>query len=144
VAELWRACGAQVRELDPAVHDRIFAAVSHLPHVLAFALVEALAMRPDAEDIFRYAASGFRDFTRIAAGSPEMWRDIALANRAALLAELTAYRAQLDRVAAMIEAGDAGALEAVLARASAARRAWGARHAAPTSVPADGPRESQT
>jgi len=144
VAELWRACGAQVRELDPAVHDRIFAAVSHLPHVLAFALVEALAMRPDAEDIFRYAASGFRDFTRIAAGSPEMWRDIALANRAALLAELTAYRAQLDRVAAMIEAGDVGALEAVLARASAARRAWGARHAAPTSVPADGPRESQT
>ncbi len=110
-------------------HDRIFAAVSHLPHLLAFALVEALATRPDAEDIFRYAASGFRDFTRIAAGSPEMWRDISLANRDALLAEVTAFRAQLDRIAAMVAAGDAVALEAVFARASAARRAWGAQHA---------------
>ncbi len=81
VAGLWSACGAQVRELDPAVHDRIFAAVSHLPHVLAFALVDLLAARPDADEVFRYAASGFRDFTRIAAGSPEMWRDISLANR---------------------------------------------------------------
>ncbi len=74
-----------MRVLDPAAHDRIFAAVSHLPHVLAFALVDLLAARPDADDIFRFAASGFRDFTRIAASSPEMWRDISLANRDALL-----------------------------------------------------------
>ena len=86
------------------VHDRVFAAVSHLPHVLAFALVDAFADRPDSEEIFRFAASGFRDFTRIAASSPEMWRDIALANRDALLAEIAAYRAQLDRVTALLEA----------------------------------------
>ncbi len=92
VGALWTACGARVQELDPATHDRIFAAVSHLPHLLAFALVDLLAARPDAAEVFRYAASGFRDFTRIAAGSPEMWRDIALANRGALLAEIDAYR----------------------------------------------------
>jgi prephenate dehydrogenase len=70
VADLWRACGAQVRTLDAGMHDRIFAAVSHLPHLLAFALVEELAMRPDAEDIFRYAASGFRDFHASPPGRP--------------------------------------------------------------------------
>jgi prephenate dehydrogenase len=141
VASLWAACGANVRELDPAVHDRIFAAVSHLPHVLAFALVDLLAGRPDADEAFRYAASGFRDFTRIAAGSPEMWRDIALANREALLAEVAAFRTQLDRIAAMVAAGDGAALEAVFARAADARRAWGAQFVAAPSVPADGPRE---
>ena len=141
VASLWTACGAQVRELDAAVHDRIFAAVSHLPHLLAFALVDLLAGRPDAADVFRYAASGFRDFTRIAAGSPEMWRDISLANRDALLAEVEAFRAQLDRVSAMVAAGDGAALEAVFERAATARRAWGARFAAAPAVPADGPRE---
>jgi len=142
VGNLWEACGARLRTLEPSTHDHIFAAVSHLPHLLAFALVDAFASRPDAEEIFRYAASGFRDFTRIAAGSPEMWRDISLANREALLAEIAAFRAQLDRVAAMVAAGDAAALEGVFAHASAARRAWGARHAAGTApVPADGPRE---
>lgn len=142
VGALWEACGARLRTLDPATHDRIFAAVSHLPHLLAFALVDAFASRPDAEDIFRFAASGFRDFTRIAAGSPEMWRDIAIANREALLAEIAAFRVQLDRVGAMVAAGDATALESVFAHASAARRAWGSRHATDSaSVPADGPRE---
>ncbi len=142
IGALWEACGARLRTLEPSAHDRIFAAVSHLPHLLAFALVDAFASRPDADDIFRYAASGFRDFTRIAAGSPEMWRDISLANREALLAEIAAFRNQLDRVAAMVAAGDAAALEAVFARASSARRAWGARHAPGTApVPADGPRE---
>jgi prephenate dehydrogenase len=141
VAGLWSACGARVRELDPAVHDRIFAAVSHLPHVLAFGLVDLLAARPDAAEFFRYAASGFRDFTRIAAGSPEMWRDISLANRDALLAEIDAYRAQLDRIAALIAGGDAAALESVFARAASARRAWGAQFATAPAVPADGPRE---
>jgi len=142
VATLWRDCGANVRELDAAAHDRIFAAVSHLPHVLAFALVDLLAQRPDAADIFRYAASGFRDFTRIAAGSPEMWRDIALANSDAVLAALDAYRDELDRIATLLAAGDGAALEAVFARASTARRAWGAQFAAPSSAPADGPRDT--
>jgi len=141
VAALWTACGAQVRLLDPDVHDRIFAAVSHLPHVLAFALVDLLAARPDAAEVFRYAASGFRDFTRIAAGSPEMWRDISLANRDALVRELDAYRAELDRVAAMVAASDGAGLEAVFARAAAARREWGAQYDAGSALAADGPRE---
>lgn len=141
VAGLWSACGAQVRELDPAVHDRIFAAVSHLPHVLAFALVDLLAARPDADDVFRFAASGFRDFTRIAASSPEMWRDIALANRGALGAAIDAYRAHIDAVAAMVAAADAAGLEALFSRAAAARRAWGATYETAPAVAADGPRE---
>ncbi len=85
IAALWTACGARVTTLAPDRHDAILAAVSHLPHVLAFALVGELAQRPDAATYFEHAASGFRDFTRIAAGSPEMWRDIALANRDAIL-----------------------------------------------------------
>ncbi|MEP7205903.1 MAG: prephenate dehydrogenase/arogenate dehydrogenase family protein [Casimicrobiaceae bacterium] len=139
VESLWTTAGARVRHLDPALHDSIFAAVSHLPHVLAFALVEELAARPDAESFFAFAASGFRDFTRIAAGSPEMWRDIALANREALLAEIATYRAQLDAIGAMIDARDAAALHAVFTRASDARRSWG--RARGTVVPADGPRD---
>jgi prephenate dehydrogenase len=142
VAASWEACGSRVRTLDAAAHDRIFAAVSHLPHLVAFGLVEAFAARPDADDIFRFAASGFRDFTRIAASSPEMWRDIALANRDALLVEVAAFRAQLDRLAAMVAAGDGEALAAVFTRARAARRDWEAQfNAAPAAVPADGPRE---
>lgn len=141
VTSLWSACGARVRELDPAVHDRIFAAVSHLPHLLAFALVDLLAGRPDADDVFRFAASGFRDFTRIAASSPEMWRDISLANRDALVAAIDAYRSQLDAVAAMVASADGAGLEAVFARAAAARRAWGAMQTATAAVPADGSRE---
>ena len=80
----------------PTLHDRVFAAVSHLPHLAAFALVDELAQRADGDTFFRFAASGFRDFTRIAGSSPEMWRDIALANREALLAELDAYLAALQ------------------------------------------------
>ena len=142
VAALWRACGSRVRMLDAAAHDRIFAAVSHLPHLVAFGLVEAFAERPDADDIFRFAASGFRDFTRIAASSPEMWRDIALANRDALLVEVAAFRAQLDRLAAMVAAGDGDALAAVFARARTARREWEATYGpTPAAIAADGPRE---
>ena len=136
ISELWTLCGARVRRLDAATHDRIFAAVSHLPHVLAFALVDALARRPEAEELFRYAASGFRDFTRIAGSSPEMWRDIALANRDALLAELHAYRDALDEVTARVAAADGPGLEAMFARASAARRKWDAER---TGTAAPGP-----
>jgi prephenate dehydrogenase len=142
IAGLWEACGGRVRVLDPAAHDRVFAAVSHLPHVLAFGLVDAFAARPDAGDIFRFAASGFRDFTRIAASSPEMWRDISLANRDALLTEIGAFRAQIDRLATMIATNDGDGLEALFTRARKARREWEAQYgAARTAVPADGPRE---
>lgn len=131
VDALWRACGARVSTLDPSRHDAVFAAVSHLPHVLAFALVAELAARDDAPIYFDHAASGFRDFTRIAAGSPEMWRDIALANRDALLAELDRYAVELARARALVAAGDGAGLEAMFARASAARRAWEARRTKP-------------
>jgi prephenate dehydrogenase len=110
--------------LTPEDHDRVFAAVSHLPHLLAYALVDDVAAKPHAGLLFQYAASGFRDFTRIAGSSPEMWRDISLANRAALLAELDAYLAQLTSMRAMLAAADGSALEAVYTNAQRARRAW--------------------
>lgn len=124
VRTLWEATGAQVETLDAAQHDRIFAAVSHLPHLAAFALVDDLATRPDSEQFFRFAASGFRDFTRIAASSPEMWRDIALANRPALLTELDAYLAALQSLRQAVEHGDGEALLTIFSRARAARERW--------------------
>jgi prephenate dehydrogenase len=143
IAAAWHTCGAHTRTLDAAAHDHVFAAVSHLPHLLAFALVDELASRTDAEELFRFAASGFRDFTRIAASSPEMWRDISLANRDALLAEVIAFRTQLDRIAALLTAGDGAGLEAVFASARAARRAWDSRrNATGGRVPDDGAREA--
>ncbi|AJK45441.1 prephenate dehydrogenase [Burkholderia plantarii] len=136
VAAMWRATGAVVREMRPAQHDRVFAAVSHLPHVLSFALVEQILGEADAELKFSFAAGGFRDFTRIAASSPEMWRDVCMANREALLDELDAYTQVLARLRAAIEAGDAAALEAVFTRSRVARTAWQERggKAAPGSV----------
>jgi prephenate dehydrogenase len=124
VAAAWRACGAVIHRLTAEEHDRVFAAVSHLPHLLAFALVDDIAAKPHADQLFRYAASGFRDFTRIAGSSPEMWRDISLANRDALLGELDAYLAQLATMRAMLAAGDGAALESVYANAQRARCAW--------------------
>ncbi len=127
VAALWEATGASVSVMSAARHDSIFAAVSHLPHLLAFALVEELALRPDAPEYFDFAAGGFRDFTRIASSSPEMWRDIAIANRDALLAELRRYREQLERMERMIQASDANGLGSLFATARAARNDWLAR-----------------
>jgi prephenate dehydrogenase len=121
---MWEACGATVREMTPQAHDEVFAAISHLPHLLAFALVEDIASRSNSEELFSYAAGGFRDFTRIAGSSPEMWRDICLANRTALLNELEIYRAQLDRLHAMLEQTDGVALEQVFSHASTARNKW--------------------
>jgi len=98
--------------------------VSHLPHLAAFALVDDLAQRADGDTFFRFAASGFRDFTRIAGSSPEMWRDIALANRGALVAELDAYLASLQALRSAVSADDAEALLAIFSRARAAREHW--------------------
>ena len=124
VRAMWEATGARVVTMTAARHDAIFAAVSHLPHLLAFALVDELAVRPDAAEYFEFAASGFRDFTRIASSSPEMWRDIALANRGALLDELRRYRAQVERMEQILAAGDGERLAALFATAQAARNAW--------------------
>ncbi len=124
VRALWEAAGAQVETLDADLHDRVFAAVSHLPHLAAFTLVDELARRADGDTFFRYAASGFRDFTRIAGSSPEMWRDIALANREAVLAELDAYLAALQALRSAVSAEDAEALLAIFSRAREARNHW--------------------
>jgi len=121
----WVACGARVERMSAQEHDRIFAAVSHLPHLLAFALVHQVASQPDGERKLRFAGAGFRDFTRIAAGDPAMWRDIALANRSALGAELTQFRRHLEELQSAVDSGDASALERIFAQASQVRRAQG-------------------
>ena len=113
-----------MREMAPQAHDAVFATVSHLPHLLAYALVHEVASQPQAETSFEYAASGFRDFTRIASSHPEMWRDICIANRVELGRQLERYRASLDRLQGLVDAGDGAALEAVFARAREARERW--------------------
>jgi prephenate dehydrogenase len=125
VKRAWSLCGADIFELSPEQHDRVFAAVSHLPHLLSFALVNDLAVREDAELFFNFAASGFRDFTRIAGSHPEMWRDICLANRTPLLDELHRYQDQLAALEKSLKAWDGKALEDVFNVARNARRAWG-------------------
>ncbi len=124
VGALWQACGATVSQMSPETHDQVFAAVSHLPHLLSFALVEAIACRENADQLFHYAASGFRDFTRIAGSSPEMWRDICLANRHALLRELDGYRSQIDHLRQALAAEDGTVLAAIFDRARTARNGW--------------------
>ena len=124
VRALWVSCGARVDAIDAEAHDRIFAAISHLPHLLAFAYMDALAQRPDAAQVVALAGTGFRDFTRIAAASPEMWRDIALANHGALRFELRQYREALEKLSVALDAGDGAALERIFARSQAARRQW--------------------
>lgn len=124
VAHAWEKCGAIIHRLTPEKHDRVFAAVSHLPHLLAYALVDDIAKKSNAELLFQYAASGFRDFTRIAGSSPEMWRDITLANQAALIIELDSYMAQLAQLRTLLAAGDGAAIEAVYANAQHARHNW--------------------
>lgn len=124
VRAAWQACGAKIYEMTPARHDATFATVSHLPHLLAFALVDDIAERDEADLLFQYAASGFRDFTRIAGSSVEMWRDIAVANKTALLTEMDAYIEALNRMRRMLAAGDGEALAAVFANARQARENW--------------------
>ena len=119
VGELWAAVGARVVTLDPEVHDRAVAAISHLPHVAAWALVDAVVrFEPDA---LRIAARGFKDTTRIAASDPDVWREILLDNRDAVRASLTAFRTALDDLEALVVAGDGPALTAYLARMRATR-----------------------
>jgi len=124
VRELWQTTGANVSEMTAQKHDQIFAAVSHLPHLLAFALVNNLANRPNAKQLFNFAASGFRDFTRIAGSSPEMWRDISLANKTALLNELEAYQAEISALHNLLKNEGSQGLQAMFEHASQARQAW--------------------
>ena len=123
VRGLWEGVGARVATAAADDHDRVFAAVSHLPHMLSFALVSEIASRPDAAELLEFAGGGFRDFTRIAASSPEMWRDIALQNREALLAELDRFGARLAVFRELIDRGEGPGLERLMREARAARLA---------------------
>ena len=123
VCELWEMAGAEVVEMSVAHHDHMLALTSHLPHLLAYGLVDMLARSPEHQEILRYAAGGFRDFTRIASSDPVMWRDICLGNRAALLDCLADYRRDLEQLTTLIEAADGEALEQVFANAKNTRDA---------------------
>ncbi|MDD4978832.1 MAG: prephenate dehydrogenase/arogenate dehydrogenase family protein [Gallionella sp.] len=124
VRKAWESCGALVTELSPQQHDEVFAAVSHLPHLLSFALVHDLAQRDNRDVLLSFAASGFRDFTRIAASSPEMWRDICLANREALMSELQRYADELYYLHQALENNDAAKLQEIFSLARAVRSGW--------------------
>ncbi len=121
VRALWRSSGARVVEMDIAHHDEVLAATSHLPHLLAYALVDTLARMDDSEEIFRYAAGGFRDFTRIASSDPVMWRDICLANREAIVHMLERFAKDLEALTESVRQGDGEQLLALFRRAKAVR-----------------------
>ncbi len=121
VEAMWRACGAEVTYMSVQHHDEVLAATSHLPHMLAFSLVDSLARMEEHDDIFRYAAGGFRDFTRIASSSPVMWRDICVANREALSNMMERYIAEMAELAETIRRGDGDHLLEIFSRAKAAR-----------------------
>lgn len=124
VERAWKACGARVVKLDAGEHDAILAGVSHLPHIVAYALVNMLARRPNAPRLFSLSAGGLRDTVRIAGSSPEMWADICVANRDALLAALEDYENELEAMRAAIDGADVGELRKMFAAARGAREKW--------------------
>lgn len=123
VTDMWRATGAETLTMSAAHHDEVLAATSHLPHMLAYTLVDALLKHDDRETYFKLAASSFRDVTRVAASDPEMWHDICLSNRAALVKTLKHYRGQLDELLTALERGDGDYLRALFTRAKQRRDA---------------------
>ncbi len=135
VHRAWALCGARVRSMDAATHDTVLASVSHVPHLLAFAYMAQVAAAPNAALRLEIAGSGFRDFTRIAGGSPDMWRDIFLANRDAILGETAAVRGMLDALEHAVRSGDAAGLESMLQSVSHARRGWDEGAAAAVDTP---------
>jgi prephenate dehydrogenase len=121
---LWQALGSKVVTMSPDAHDAAFAAVSHLPHLMAFALVNAIIRQPQGDEFLALAGPGFRDFSRIAASDPKVWTDILTTNKAQVLAQSQAFREQLVAMENMLEAGDAVALTQQISQASAVRAAW--------------------
>ena len=121
IDEMWRHCGATIEYLSVEHHDKVLAATSHLPHMLAYALVHQLSNLNDHEEIFRYASGGFRDFTRIASSDPVMWRDVCISNGDALVSLIEQYQQELDRVKAAINAEDADELLKLFGRAKSER-----------------------
>ena len=121
---LWQAMGAQVRQMSPETHDATFAAVSHLPHLLAFAYFNGVAGQPSGADYLQMGGPGFRDFTRIAASDPDVWRDILWTNREEVLKQSMRFRQALDALEHVIRGGNQEALEGLIRAASDARRHW--------------------
>ncbi len=121
VTAMWEECGGDVTIMSVEHHDEVLAATSHLPHMLAFALVDSLARMKENDEIFRYAAGGFRDFTRIASSSPVMWRDICIANRYALSAIMKGYIGDMNELAETIAQGDGERLLEIFERAKESR-----------------------
>lgn len=121
---LWQALGSRVHQMTPEAHDATFAAVSHVPHLLAFAQVNGLLQQPEGEAFLKLAGPGFRDFSRIAASDPAVWRDILLANAQQVLTQTMHFRLALEQLEAAITQGDAAQLQALVAQASQARQAW--------------------
>ncbi len=121
VRQMWEHAGAIVSEMSASHHDDILAMTSHLPHMLAFGLVDGLAQLNDAEEIFTYAAGGFRDFTRIASGDPVMWRDICLHNRDAILKAMSVYQKDLDELKTAISNQDSQKIQSIFTSAKQAR-----------------------
>jgi prephenate dehydrogenase len=122
--QLWQALGSHVSQMNPSAHDAAYAAVSHLPHLLAFAMMHSLQAQAEGEQYLALAGSGFRDFTRIAASEPAMWRDIFLANRDELLAQSRQFQASLQALEQLITAGDAAQLHSAIRQASESRASW--------------------
>ena len=123
VRDLWLQTGAEVNEMTVELHDQVLAATSHLPHMVAYALVDALARMEARDDIFRFAAGGFVDFTRIASSDPQMWHDICLANQQALLPVLANFRGDLEDLEQAIRRGDGDYIKTLFTRAKAERDA---------------------
>jgi len=121
VSALWQACGAEVIEMSTEHHDKVLAATSHLPHMLAFSLVDTLSKMNDKQEIFKYAAGGFRDFTRIASSSPEMWQDICLANSDALIEMIAQFQSDLNNLTKAIKDTDKEEVLKIFNRAKKAR-----------------------
>jgi prephenate dehydrogenase len=122
--QIWQAMGGQVSHMSPEAHDAAFAAVSHLPHVLAFAFMNSISQQAQGQTFLELAGPGFRDFTRIAAGDPKVWRDILLANRDEVLRQSALFQEQLQQFDQLIRAGDARALQDTITQASGERAGW--------------------
>jgi prephenate dehydrogenase len=123
-SQLWTALGCHVKQMSPEAHDAAYAAVSHLPHMVAFALMNAIQGQSDGADFLSLAGPGFRDFTRIAASDPAMWRDVLMSNREELLAQSRHFQRALHALETAINAGNPDALEALIEQASSARARW--------------------
>jgi len=122
--DVWSAIGAQVLKMTADNHDAAFAAVSHLPHLLAFAYFNAIVQQPAGRDFLSLAGPGFRDFTRIAAGDPAVWRDILMSNREEILKQAMRFRHTLDAIEHVMRSGNVEALEDLIRKASEARAGW--------------------